>query len=132
MDITVDTSALLAVCANEPSKARLVALTKGCNLLAPASVHWEVGNALSAMVKRQRISLKQAQACVASYQQIPIKFIQVDLQQSLALSERFRMYAYDAFLLACASQQNTPLLTLDGPLKIAATSMGIQVLEVSP
>lgn len=130
MDITVDTSVLLAVCTNEPSKARLIELSTGCNLLAPGSVHWEVGNALSAMVKRERISVSQAQSCIAVYQKIPIKFINIDLQQSLALSARFRMYAYDAYLLMCAAQQNTPLLTLDGPLKIAAVSMGIKVLEV--
>jgi uncharacterized protein with PIN domain len=54
MNITIDTSVLLAVCTNEASKPKLVELTQGHHLLVPASVHWEVGNALSAMLKRDR------------------------------------------------------------------------------
>ena len=130
MDIIIDTSVLLAVCTNEPSKPRLIELTAGSNLIAPASIHWEVGNALSAMLKRERIDLKQAQTCVAAYQQIPVKLVSVDLAQALALSARFRMYAYDAYILVCAMQFHAPLITLDGALKTAATQLGITVLEV--
>ena len=98
--------------------------------MAPNSVHWEVGNALSAMVKRQRVTLAQANACVEAYLQIPIKLIGVDLKQSLALVAQLRVYAYDAYLLVCAMQMRTPLLTLDEPLRAAAANLGIEVLEV--
>jgi predicted nucleic acid-binding protein len=130
MDITVDTSALIAAVGNEPSKARIVELTKGHNLVAPSSVHWEIGNALSAMVKRERITLPQAQACIDSYLEIPIRLIDVDLKQSLALVKQLRVYAYDAYLLCCAAQLGTPLLTLDDALKVAAKTVGVEVLEV--
>ena len=36
----------------------------------------------------------------------------------------------DAYLLVCAMQSNSPLLTLDQPLKQVAESLGIKVLEV--
>lgn len=130
MEITIDTSALLSVCSNEASKPRLIALTAGCDLLAPGSVHWEIGNALSAMVKRKRVSLAQAQQCADVYSGIPIKFVEVDLGQALAIASRFRMYAYDAYLLACASQTGTPLLTLDLAMQSAANQLGISILEV--
>ena len=130
MDITIDTSTLIAVVSNEPSKARAIELTTGYGLVAPNSVHWEVGNALSAMVKRQRVTLAQANACVEAYLQIPIKLISVDLKQSLALVAQLRVYAYDAYLLVCAMQMRTPLLTLDEPLRAAASNLGIDVLEV--
>lgn len=130
MDITIDTSTLIAVVSNEPSKARAVELTTGHGLVAPTSVHWEVGNALSAMVKRQRVTLTQANACVEAYLQIPIKLVNVDLKQSLALVAQLRVYAYDAYLLVCAIQMRTPLLTLDEPLRAAASSLGIEALEV--
>ena len=130
MDITIDTSTLIAVVSNEPSKARAIELTTGHSLVAPSSVHWEVGNALSAMIKRQRVTLAQANACVEAYLQIPIKLINVDLKQSLALVKQFRMYAYDTYLLVCAMQMGTPLLTLDESLRVAASSLGIEVLEV--
>lgn len=128
MEITIDTSALLAVCTNELSKPKLIEITAGCRLIAPASIHWEVGNALSAMLKRERIDLAQAQACVGAYQEIPVKLVDVDLSHALALAARFRMYAYDAYLLSCAVQSRTPLLSLDSALNAAASQMGIQIL----
>lgn len=130
MDITADTSTLIAVVGNEPSRDRAIELTMGHSLIAPSSVHWEVGNALSAMIKRQRITLAQANACVDAYRQIPIRLVSVDLKQSLGLVKRLRIYAYDAYLLVCAMQFGAPLLTLDGPLKTAAAALGIEVLEV--
>ena len=127
MNITIDTSVLLAVCTNEPSKPRLIELTQGHHLLVPASVHWEVGNALSAMLKRARITGVQAQACILAYQQIPVTKIEVDLAAALELAERFQMYAYDAYLLTCAIAQRTPLLTLDRALMAAAKQLKIEV-----
>ncbi len=52
MDIVLDTSVIIAVIANEPEKRVLIRLTKGAELIAPQSVHWEIGNAFSAMLKR--------------------------------------------------------------------------------
>lgn len=60
MKVVVDTSVIIAVIANEPEKDALIAKTKGVELLAPHSLHWKVGNAFSAMLKRQRIRLAQA------------------------------------------------------------------------
>ena len=128
MNITIDTSVLLAVCTNESSKSKLVELTQGHHLLVPASVHWEVGNALSAMLKRDRITGEQAQACIFAYQQIPLTKIEVELATAVELSDRFQMYAYDAYLLTCALAQRTPLLTLDRALMAAAKQLNIEVL----
>lgn len=131
MNITVDTSVLLAVCTNEPSKPRLVELTTGHHLLVPSSVHWEVGNALSAMLKRDRITGAQAQACLLAYQQIPLTKIEVDLAAAVELADRFRIYAYDAYLLTCALTERTPLLTLDRALIVVAKQLNVQVLGES-
>ncbi|MFQ5455563.1 MAG: hypothetical protein ACE5EA_05065 [Nitrospirota bacterium] len=38
----------------------MIELTNGADLIVPYSVHWEIGNAFSAMLKRKRITLKQA------------------------------------------------------------------------
>jgi predicted nucleic acid-binding protein len=130
MIITIDTSVLVAVVTHEPSRDRAIECTTGHRLIAPSSVHWEMGNALSAMIKRGRASLEQARACIEAYLQIPIRRLDVDLKQSLALSEQYRIYAYDAYLLACALQTNAPLLTLDRVLKQVAEQLGIVTLEV--
>lgn len=131
MYITIDTSALIAVIGNEKSKEEIVGLTTGYSLYAPASVHWEIGNAFSAMFKRGRSSIAAAKQAVDAYQEIPVRFIDVPLEQSLELSHRLNIYAYDAYLIQCALQTNTSLLTLDKDLVIAAMQSGIDCLEVS-
>lgn len=130
MNLVVDTSVIIAVIANEPEKPGLVAQTQGAVLLVPRSIHFEIGNAFSAMLKRGRISLKQAQTAIAAYEKIPLNFLEVDLAQSLELSDKLSIYAYDAYIIACALNQNCPLLTLDGGLSYAAKAAGVEVLEV--
>ena len=70
LKIVVDASALIAVVANEPEKEALIRLTAGAELVAPASVHWEVGNALSAMMKRRRIGVDEAVRASVLYRAI--------------------------------------------------------------
>ena len=53
MKLIIDTSVIIAVLANEPIKKKLIKLTKNVELLAPKSVHWEIGNAFSAMLKKK-------------------------------------------------------------------------------
>jgi predicted nucleic acid-binding protein len=130
MLVTIDTSALIAVVTYEPGRERALELTSGCSLIAPGSAHWEMGNAFSAMMKRGRATLKQATACLEAYSEIPVRLVEVNLNQALALVEKHGIYAYDAYLLVCSMQSNSPLLTLDQSLKQVAESLGIKVLEV--
>ena len=130
MYVTIDTSALIAVIGNEESKKEIIKITKGYSLCAPKSVHWEIGNAFSAMFKRQKLSLELAQQALAIYRNIPIKYIDVPLETTLDISESQNMYAYDAYLIQCAQQTSTPLLTLDKGLKTVAEKIGVPLLEV--
>lgn len=130
MEITLDTSALIAVIGNEPPKQKIIKLTVGASLIAPSSVHWEIGNAFSAMFKRQAIALDVAQKALGIYKSIPIKFIDVPLERTLHITSNFKIYAYDAYLIQCAEQTSSPLLTLDKGLIRTAKEMGITVLEV--
>jgi predicted nucleic acid-binding protein len=50
--VIIDTSAIIATITNEAEKERLVKMTQGSFLVAPHSLHWEIGNAFSAMLKR--------------------------------------------------------------------------------
>jgi predicted nucleic acid-binding protein len=130
MDIVVDTSVVVAVIANEPRRGALVELTKGAELLVPASVHWEVGNAFSAMLKRKRIDLAQALRAIAAYHRIPIRFIDVELEETLEIAAQHAVYAYDAYLIRCALKFNAPLISLDKGLLQAAQYAGARVIEV--
>jgi predicted nucleic acid-binding protein len=132
MQITIDTSALIAVIGNEASNPKIIELTSGCSLCAPASVHWEIGNALSAMFKRGRIDMQTATKALAIYHSIPLKRIDVSLQQSVGIAYGQGIYAYDAYLLQCAHQTASRLLTLDRPLAQIARQLAIATLEVTP
>jgi predicted nucleic acid-binding protein len=131
LEIVIDTSALIAVLTGEPTRDQLIARTQGAELLAPGSVHWEIGNAFSALVKRRRLKLPEVQAALAAYGQIPIRFVEVEPGAAVELADRFGLYAYDAYLIACARRQRAPLLTLDTRLGRAAREAGVEVLEVA-
>lgn len=131
MDLVVDTSAIIAVIAGEPERDAIIAQTMGVSLLAPASVHWEVGNAFSAMLRRRRITLSLAKQAIRSYEQMQFRFIDVDLNQSLDLSARLGLSAYDAYVLACALNLRSPLLTLDNGLAGNAARAGVRVLDIN-
>ena len=131
MPCVIDTSAIVAVLLSEPERAALIRATKGTELMAPASVHWEIGNALSAALKRRRLTLAQAQRALTAYAGIAIRFVEVDLALSLELAAEHGLYAYDAYLLTCALQQRAPLLTLDAALSRTATGIGIDLLALA-
>jgi predicted nucleic acid-binding protein len=131
MEIVVDASILIAVITNEPDKQRLIEITREAELIAPLSVHWEIGNAFSAMLKRQRVTLEQVMEALESYKQIPVRFVEVELTDSLAIADELNLYAYDAYLLRCAVKYRSPLLTLDNRLILSAKSRKIPVLEVT-
>ena len=122
--MVIDTSAIIAILMDEPEKAAIVECVKGAELVAPRSVHWEIGNAFSAMFKRNRITLDEAKpAALAIYERMSIRFVDVKIVRSLELAEQLDMYAYDAYILACALDLDAPLLTLDKGLANAASPL---------
>jgi len=130
MNLVVDTSVIIAVLTSEPERAMLVELTSGINLIAPASVHWEVGNALAAMFTRGRIERRQVRQVLRAYERIPIRYLDVPLVEALELALEHGLYAYDAYVLGCALSQRCRLISLDKGLVRAARAAGIGVLEV--
>jgi len=130
MNIVIDTSAVIAVITNEQHKKKLITATEGTDLIAPASLHWEVGNAFSAMFKRQRITLDQAIAALEAYHQIPIRFSDVELGIALELASSLGVYAYDAYVIGCALKHNSSLISLDDGLLEAAENAGVKVKEI--
>jgi len=130
MEIVIDTSAILAVVGLEPERPELIRLTKGATLVAPSSVHWEIGNAISAMFKRKAIELDDALRMVDAYAGIPIRLVDTTLPQAVELSHELNIYAYDAYIIGCAMNQRAPILSLDSTLKDRARSLNLEVIEV--
>ena len=129
MEITVDTSAIMAVILNEPSKPKLLEQTRGAELVSAPTLPWEVGNSLTALFKRARIDLDQAKGALQSFREIPVRLAEIDLETSVEMARKQGIYAYDAYMLECARQYRTPLLSLDGPQRQVAINLGIEVLE---
>jgi predicted nucleic acid-binding protein len=132
MEIVADTSAFLAVLLNEPERDRILQLTTEASLLAPEFLAYEIGNALSAMVKRRRLTGPEALKAATSARRIAVRLLPVDLHDSLSLALDHGVYAYDASFLHCAQARACPLLTLDTRMKQVAGRIGIEVLEVEP
>ncbi len=130
MILVVDTSVLIAVITNEKSKTTLIKITKGEELIAPSSLHWEIGNAFSALFKRNKLDYELAQKALEFYLRIPMRLVDVDLANSLKIAEKYNIYAYDAYFLECARNFNSPLLTLDNRLGNVAKQMNIILKKV--
>ena len=130
MRIVVDTSVIIAVITNEIHKKRLVEITKNAELIAPPSLHWEIGNAFSTMLRRERISLEQAKLALNEYKKIPIKSHDVRLDSVLELSKKYNLYAYEVYFLLCAKNLKVPLLSLDQQMVENGRKMKINILEV--
>lgn len=129
MDIIADTNIFLAVALNEPERDRIITVTADASALAPEILPYEVGNALSAMVKRGKLTESEALEAEKSVRRIPIRLVSVDIHGSLQLALEHDIYAYDAYFLHCAQAFSCPLITLDRRMKQVATRLGIKVLE---
>ena len=130
MKIVIDTSIVIAVITNEQLKSILIGKTKGAYLLAPSSLPFEIGNAISAMFKRNRITLDQAYLALEAFDQIPIQLCDINLNKSVELARSLVIYAYDAYFIECAQTYKSPLLSLDKGLVECASKIGIKTIEV--
>ncbi len=130
MELVTDTSALLAVLLHEPERPALIAAARGATLVAPGSVPWEVGNGLIASLRRRRLTRRQVQAAWESFEQIPLRLMDVPVAAALRVAGDLGLYAYDAYVLTAAQQRRAPLVTLDRRLMAAAAELGIDLVEI--
>ena len=130
MRIVIDASAILAVLLNQEQRDSIVGLTVGATLIAPGSLHWEIGNALSSLMKRKKLGEKDALIALDDYSRIPIQFEHVDLKSVLPIVQKHLIYAYDAYMIFCAKSFRIPLLTLGNGMAAVAEKEKVKVLEV--
>ncbi|GHS91196.1 twitching motility protein PilT [Planctomycetales bacterium] len=113
MKILIDASVLMAVIINEPPKARVIELTKGAEILSPAMLPYEIGNALSRLCKRRILTAAEAIKGFQIYRAISLRLLDVNFEKALAIAGQFAIYAYDAYYLEIATRLRLPLLTFD-------------------
>jgi len=129
MKIVADTNTFIAVALNEPEKELVIRLTEGCDLVAPEVLPFEIGNALTAMMKKNVLQANEVVLSWEIVQKIPVGLQRIDLKSALRIATEYNLYAYDAYFLECAASLRSPLLTLDHGMKRIAREMRITVLE---
>jgi len=129
MNIVADTNIFLAVALDEPEKEHIIQITSGINLISPEILPYEVGNALSAMVKRKQLTPEEALQAEQKTCSIPVRLVAVDVQKALKLAIKFNIYAYDAYFLHCTKSLKYPLFTFDKHMKQVASELNIEMLE---
>ncbi|NJO17038.1 MAG: type II toxin-antitoxin system VapC family toxin [Thioploca sp.] len=128
-NLIADASTFLAVALEQPEKDLIIQLSEGYFLGAPEIIHYEISNALIAMIRRKKINFIQAKEAYQITQRITVKLLKPHLETSLEIAYQHHIYAYDAFYLQCALQFHSPLLTLDKNMQRVAKQLSIQVLE---
>jgi predicted nucleic acid-binding protein len=129
MRIIADTNTFLAVALGEPERPQIIRLTAGHDLVAPAVLPFEIGNALTAMLRKRVLNPAQVVAVWDAVQAIGVELRAVDVRSALGIAGKFGIYAYDAYFLECALSLRLPLLTLDRDMKRIAAALNVRVLE---
>lgn len=130
MAIVIDSSVVLAVALDEPERGTILAKTAAAELLAPELLPYEIGNALSAMVRRNRLSVNEALTVLHHVNRIPIRLTAVRLESALEIAFEQQLFAYDAYFLQCARSHAAPLITLDRQMQRVAKQLGLKVQEL--
>jgi predicted nucleic acid-binding protein len=130
IELVVDPSVILAVILGEPSRDALLAGARGADLIAPPSLEWEVGNALSAAYRQSRLTSTQLERAANAYRAIPVRLASIEMERALQLAVSHGIYAYDGFVIECARRYRAPLLTLDAHQARVAALVGVTVIEL--
>lgn len=129
MEIVADASVFLAVVLNEIDRGLITGKTHGAKLASPEILPYEIGKALTAMIKRRRINADEALAAYGLSQRISVRLLPVRISDAIKIAARFNLYAYDAFYLQCCVENKAPLISLDGRMIEAARSLRIPMVE---
>ena len=127
--MVADTNFFRSVVLNEPERAHITEVTSDAVLSAPEILPYEIGNALSAMIKRRQISKAEALAAEKAANLIPVRLVGIDIQEALELAIEHNIYAYDAYFLICAKSLSQSLMSLDKRMKQIARDLGIDIVE---
>ncbi|HKI46990.1 MAG TPA: hypothetical protein VKA08_16800 [Balneolales bacterium] len=75
--------------------------------------------------------MEDAERVLAQFAEIPIRRTKLRLTGAVRLVYAHKMYAYDAYVLECARQYRSHLLSLDKQLKAVAQKSEITLIEVT-
>lgn len=119
--------------AEDPLAAAVRDRLAGDVALAPSIWPLEVGNALLAAERRERVSRADALRFLEVLGQLPIEVdtteVMVAPERTLQIARETGVSAYDASYLELAARFGVPLATLDRRLAAAAVQVGVALCE---
>lgn len=127
--LIADTNVFITVALNLPQKDFIRQSSNGYRLYAPSILPFEVGNAMSAMSKRNQIRPEEAVQAFNEIQHIPVTLRAVSVRQALLLAVKQRIYAYDAYFLQLAIETGLPILTLDKGMQHVAKQLNLPLIN---
>jgi len=128
MEIVSDASTFLAVILDEASREWVIERTSGCTVVSPEVLHYEIANALVTVMKKGRLTDKEAVKAFDVSQRIPVKLVPIHIHDAMRIAVKFGIYAYDAFYLQCCLETKMPLISLDNRMCEVAKSLAIKVV----
>jgi len=131
MEIVLDASAIIAVITDEPEAVLVLEHSQNALFISPSVISFEIANSLSRMVKKGLINDRyKILDIINSFEQIPIRLFNNNLENVMRIVWDYKIYAYDAFYLEAAKSLNVPLLTLDKDMQKIGKDFGIKILGV--
>ena len=127
-NIVIDASCILAFLLNQDDTNLIAKTTENKILIAPSCLPFEIGNALSKLIKRNLLSTTEAILVLHEFYKIPIRLLEPDIANSVVIAAESNSYAYEAYYLNIANQLSEPLFTLDEKMKSTALERGIKCL----
>jgi predicted nucleic acid-binding protein len=91
-------------------------------------ISYEIDNALISLYKRHRLTESEVIDAYTDFNKVPIRTLDVDMEQTLKIACKYNGYAYDAYYLETAKRLKLPLITFDILMKNVALDMNINVL----
>jgi predicted nucleic acid-binding protein len=128
--VIVDASVLLCILLREEQWKKTAKAIEGFLLVGTASLPLEIGNSLSALVRRGLLDPETGIAVWEAYLEIPVRLLDIPMKNALRIAFAKKLYAYDAYVLALGEAENIDIATLDRGMAKTAEELGISVLEV--
>ncbi len=128
MEIIIDASCIISVLLEEDGCSEVREIARGRRLVAPACLPYEIGNSLSAAVKRHRIAADIVSEIYREFEKLPVRLVEPDIEKAVQIAAEENHYAYDAYYIVCALDMGLPLYSLDNGLVEIAKKRGVKCL----
>ena len=126
--MVIDASCILAFLLNQEGCNEVKSIVADSELVAPTCLSFEIGNAISKLIKRNFLSIVDGVAVFHEFAKIPIRLIEPNISSSIVLAGQSDSYSYDAFYINLATQFSLPLFTFDEKMKQISSERGILCL----